>query len=65
MDDLELLRQEIKTQSGKVPMAVLQGSVQMVIRWKDRAVHAVRVANNPTSSKRELEIALKEITRTT
>jgi hypothetical protein len=65
MDDLELLRKEIKTQSGKVPMQVLQGSVQMVVRWKDRAVQAVRVANNPKSSKRELEIALKDIKRTT
>jgi hypothetical protein len=65
MDDLQLLREEIKTQSGKVPMQVLQGSVQMVVRWKDRAVQAVRVANNPKSSKRELEIALKDIKRTT
>lgn len=64
MDDLEALREEIKAQSGKVPMAVLKGSVQMVIRWKDRAVQSVRVANNPKSSKRELEIALKEIMRT-
>lgn len=65
MDSLEQLREEIRAQSGKVPMQVLQGSVQMVVRWKDRAVQAVRVANNPTSSKRELEIALKEIKRTT
>lgn len=64
MDSLEQLRKEIIAQSGKVPMQVMQGSVQMVIRWKDRAVQAVRIANNPTSSKRELELALKEIKRT-
>jgi hypothetical protein len=55
------LREEIKSQVGKVPSHVMQGSVQQVIRWKERANDALRVANNKKSSDYDLQLALNSI----
>lgn len=59
----EELREAIKKQVGIVPISVQNGSVQNVIRWKEKAVHAIRVANNPKSTEHELKITLSELTR--
>jgi hypothetical protein len=58
------LREAIKKQVGIVPISVQKGSVQNVIRWKDMAVQALRVANNPKSTEYELKITLSDLTRT-
>jgi hypothetical protein len=55
------LREEIKSQVGKVPSHVMQGSVQQVIRWKERANDALRVANNKKASDYDLQLALNSI----
>ena len=55
------LREEIKSQVGKVPSHVLSGSVQAVIRWKDRANEAIRLANNKNTSDFELRRALNSL----
>jgi hypothetical protein len=55
------LREEIKSQVGKVPSHVLQGSVQQVIRWKERANDALRLANNKNASEYDLQMALNSI----
>lgn len=60
----EELREAIKKQVGIVPISVQKGSVQNVIRWKDKAVQALRVANNPKSTEYELKITLSDLTRT-
>lgn len=56
-------RSEIKKRVGVIPDAVKNGSVQNVIRWKERAVNAIRVANNPKSSERELKTIYTELMR--
>jgi hypothetical protein len=58
------LREAIKKQSGVIPISVQRGSIQNVIRWKDIAVRAVNVANNPKSTEHELKQALSQLTRT-
>lgn len=55
------LREEIKSQVGKIPSRVLQGSVQEVVRWKERANAALRLAANKNTSDYELQIALDRI----
>jgi uncharacterized protein (DUF4415 family) len=55
------LREEIKSQSVKIPSHVMQGSVQQVIRWKDRVNEALRLANNKNSSDYDLQLALNSI----
>ena len=55
------LREEIKSQVGKIPTHVMQGSVQQVIRWKDRANEALRLANNKNTSDYDLQMALNSI----
>ena len=55
------LREEIKSQVGKIPIRVLQGSVQEVVRWKERANDALRLAANKNTSDYELQIALDRI----
>jgi hypothetical protein len=55
------LREEIKSQVGKIPSRVLQGSVQEVVRWKERANDALRLAANKNTSDYELQIALDRI----
>jgi hypothetical protein len=59
------LREEIRKQVGIIPISVQTGSVQNVIRWKDKAVNAIRVANNPKSTEHELKITLAELKRST
>lgn len=54
-------REEIKKQVGKIPTHVLQGSVQDVVRWKERANDALRLANNKNTSDYDLQIALDRI----
>jgi hypothetical protein len=54
------LRERLKKASGVIPDAVNRGSVQTTIRWKERAINALRVANNPKSSERELQQALSD-----
>lgn len=56
-------RSEILKRVGVIPDAVKNGSVQNVIRWKERAVNAIRVANNPKSSERELKTIYIELMR--
>jgi hypothetical protein len=55
------LREEIKSQVGKIPTRVMQGSIQEVVRWKDRANEALRLANNKNTSDYDLQIALDRI----
>ena len=55
------LREEIKSQVGKIPSRVLQGSVQEVVRWKERANDALRLAANKNTSDYNLQIALDRI----
>jgi len=55
------LREEIKKQVGKIPSRVLQGSVQEVVRWKERANEALRLASNKNTSDYDLQIALDRI----
>lgn len=55
------LREEIRSQVGKVPTHVMQGSIQQVIRWKDRANDALRLANNKNTSDYDLQMALNSI----
>jgi hypothetical protein len=55
------LREEIKSQVGKIPIRVLQGSVQEVVRWKERANDALRLAANKNTSDYDLQIALDRI----
>lgn len=59
----EELREAIKKQVGIVPISVQSGSVQNVIRWKDKAVQAMSVANNPKSTEHQLKITLAELKR--
>jgi len=54
-------REEIKNQLGKIPSRILQGSVQDVVRWKERANDALRLANNKNTSDYDLQIALDRI----
>jgi hypothetical protein len=58
------IREELKKQAGVIPDAVMRGSVQTSIRWKERAMNALRVANNPKATEHELSMALSELTRT-
>lgn len=57
------IRETIKKQAGVIPDAVQRGSVQTTIRWKERAMTALRVANNPKASDNELKMALSELMR--
>jgi hypothetical protein len=57
------IRQEIKKATGVIPDSVKYGSVQQSIRWKERAMNALRIADNPRSTNHELKMALSEITR--
>jgi hypothetical protein len=57
------LREEIKKQAGVIPDAVQRGSVQTTIRWKERAMNALRTANNPKATERELKTAFAELMR--
>jgi hypothetical protein len=54
-------RELIETQVGKVPTHVLQGSVQKVVRWKELANDALRLAKNKNASDYELRIALDRL----
>jgi hypothetical protein len=55
------LRSEIKSQVGKIPTRVMQGSIQEVVRWKERANEALRLAQNKNTSNYDLQIALDRI----
>ena len=55
------LREQIESQVGKIPNKVMQGSVQDVVRWKDRANDALRLAKNKNTSNYDLQIALDRI----
>jgi hypothetical protein len=57
------IREEVKKQAGVIPDAVMRGSVQTSIRWKERAMKALRIANNPKSTEHELKMVLSELTR--
>jgi hypothetical protein len=57
------IRKEIKKQAGVIPDAVKSGSVQTTIRWKERAMNALRTANNPKSTEQELKMAFAELMR--
>jgi hypothetical protein len=57
------IRKELKKQAGVIPDAVMRGSVQTSIRWKERAMNALRIANNPKSTEHELKMALSELMR--
>jgi hypothetical protein len=55
------LRETIKSQVGKIPNHVMQGSIQDVVRWKERANDALRLASNKNTSDYDLQIALDRI----
>lgn len=54
-------REEIIKATGVIPDAVKRGSVQTTIRWKDQAMQALRVANNPKSGEYELRMAFNNL----
>jgi len=54
-------REEIKKQIGKIPTRIMQGSVQDVVRWKELANEALRLASNKNTSDYNLQIALDRI----
>jgi len=54
-------REEIKKQIGKIPTRIMQGSVQDVVRWKERVNDAIRLVNNKNTSDYDLQIALDRI----
>jgi len=54
-------REEIKKQIGKIPTRIMQGSVQDVVRWRERVNDAMRLANNKNTSDYDLQIALDRI----
>lgn len=54
-------REEIIKATREIPDAVKRGSVQTTIRWKETAVNALRVANDPKSSEYELRSALNQL----
>ena len=54
-------REEIKKQIGKIPTRIMQGSVQNVVRWKERVNDAIRLVNNKNTSDYDLQIALDRI----
>ncbi len=55
------IRDQIKEQSGKIPTKVMQGSIQEVVRWKERVNDALRLASNKNTSDYDLQIALDRI----
>lgn len=57
------IREEIKKYANKVPQSVQSGSVQVAIRWKDKAAGALRVAHNNSSTEHELRKALSDLKR--
>jgi hypothetical protein len=57
------IREEIKKATGVIPDSVKYGSVQQSIRWKERAMSALRAADNPKSTEYELKMALASLTR--
>lgn len=56
-------REAIIKATGVIPDAVKRGSVQTSIRWKEQAMQALRVANNPKSGEYELKIALASLNK--
>ena len=55
------IREEIIKATGVIPDAVKRGSVQTTVRWKEQAMQALRVANNPKSGEYELKMALHNL----
>jgi hypothetical protein len=55
------IREQIKEQMNKIPDAVKNGSVQQVIRWRERCNEALRVINNSRASQHQLEQALRSL----
>jgi hypothetical protein len=55
------IREEIIKATGTIPSTVLNGSVQQSIRWKEQAMQALRVANNPKAGEHELRMALTNL----
>jgi hypothetical protein len=55
------IREEIIKATGVIPDAVRRGSVQTSIRWKEQAMQALRVANNPKAGEHELKMALTNL----
>jgi hypothetical protein len=56
-------KEEIIKASSRIPDSVTQGSVQQSIRWKEQAMQALRVANNPKASEYELCTAYNSLKR--
>ena len=55
------IREQIKEQMNKIPDSVKNGSVQQVIRWKERCNEAQRVMNNSKATQHQLEQALRSL----
>jgi hypothetical protein len=55
------IRKQIQEQLNKIPDAVQNGSVQQVIRWRERCNEALRVLNNSRASQHQLEQALRSL----
>lgn len=46
-----------------IPDDVRNGSVQNVIRWKEKAEHAAKLLRNPRAPQQQLEQALDDLIR--
>jgi capsule polysaccharide export protein KpsE/RkpR len=55
------IRKQIQEQMSKIPDAVKNGSVQQVIRWKERCNEAQRIVNNSKATQHQLEQALRSL----
>jgi hypothetical protein len=55
------IRKQIQEQLNKIPDAVQNGSVQQVIRWRERCNEAQRIMNNSKASQHQLEQALRSL----
>ena len=55
------IRKQIQEQLKKIPDAVQNGSVQQVIRWRERCNEAQRIMNNSKASQHQLEQALRSL----
>ena len=56
-------RKELKKQLGLIPDAVKHGSVQTVVRWKERARLATMVLKNSKSTDTQLKQAIADLMR--
>lgn len=56
-------REEIKKMTRTIPKSVLEGGVMQSGLWKEKAINALRVANNQRATTVELLRAYEEMQR--